>query len=594
MTIRRSLLFSYLGISLLVAVALTSLAFLYVRQVLLSNIEDQLQLRAIRVMEQIDATLFERMANVATWSRLSVMQELRVRDIDKRLSEFLRDLHQGYPGVYGVLFAANDRGEILAASNPALIGSHMKEMPVWHRVQMGGKEVSLLPLNLPASHCYFSVVLEDSRSGGRLGKLYAAFTWNEILRLLDYPHRGPLIQGTALLVDENKRIIAASGDLSSQQWIGQQLNSRWLSQTPMRVLGAQTNIMSGSRVLTGVASSRGYHAFDGFGWQVVLMASADQAMAPLWRLWWNLLLFLLLALIGSLILSYWLAGRIARPLSALTLFARQYMQGKQTMPPQAGGSIETQELSRAFEQMILHLEQSRKNLVRASKLAVIGEMAASMAHEVRTPLGILQSAAEMLQRESGLSPPGHEMTEFILSETDRLKSLVSTLLDCARPRPPQFCPTSANLLLVRVLDLLQGKLNHIQANVEQVLDEDKTIECDPDQLVQVFFNLLINAVQHIPQRGRIVIRTEWQGDFWHVRICDNGPGIPQEWREQLFDPFFTRREGGIGLGLTVVQQIILSHHGGIETTDCDLGGACFHLWLPWRQPGVINHEESSG
>ncbi|HHJ38664.1 MAG TPA: sensor histidine kinase [Methylothermaceae bacterium] len=593
MTIRRSLLFSYLSISLLVAVALTSLAFLYMRQVLLTNIENQLQLRAIRIMEQIDATLFERMANVATWSRLSVMQELRVRDIDKRLSQFLRDLHQGYPGVYGVLFATNEQGEILAASNPTLIGGHMKAIPAWHRVQIAGKTISLLPLKLPAAHCYFSVQLEDPGSGDRLGKLYAAFAWKEILRLLDFPDHESLIQGTALLVDDDKRIIAASGEPSSQQWIGQQLNSRWLSHASMLTSKSQTDIMSGPEMLTGVAASQGYHAFPGFGWQVVLLASADQAMAPLWRLWWNLLLFLLLALIGSLILSYWLASRIAQPLSALTLFARHYMQGKQSEPPAAEGSVETQELSRAFEQMIRHLEQSRKDLVRASKLAVIGEMAASMAHEVRTPLGILQSAAEMLQREPGLSPPGHEMTEFILSETDRLKSLVSTLLDCARPRPPQFCPASANLILTRVLDLLQGKLSYIQADVKQELHEDRTIECDPDQLVQVFFNLLINAVQHIPQKGRIVIHTESRGEFWHVWICDNGPGIPREWREQLFDPFFTRREGGIGLGLTVVQQIILAHHGGIEATDCDLGGACFHLWLPWRQINVI-HEESSG
>ena len=98
------------------------------------------------------------------------------------------------------------------------------------------------------------------------------------------------------------------------------------------------------------------------------------------------------------------------------------------------------ELTLSFLRLILDLEKSRENLVRAAKLAVVGEMAAIMAHEVRTPLGVMRTSTQMLQREPVLSETGREMLDYMLSETDRLNRLITSLLDCARPRPPQFKP----------------------------------------------------------------------------------------------------------------------------------------------------------
>jgi signal transduction histidine kinase len=101
--------------------------------------------------------------------------------------------------------------------------------------------------------------------------------------------------------------------------------------------------------------------------------------------------------------------------------------------------------------------------------------------------------------------------------------------------------------------------------------------CDREQLIQVLLNLLINALHFVPRGGRIVMATRNDGASIVVSVSDDGPGLPAELRQRVFDPFFTRREGGIGLGLTIVQQIVQVHHGEIWMTESPWGGACFNI-----------------
>ncbi len=231
--------------------------------------------------------------------------------------------------------------------------------------------------------------------------------------------------------------------------------------------------------------------------------------------------------------------------------------------------------------MIDNLEQSRQDIVRIAKLAVIGEMAASMAHEVRTPLGILRSSAQMLQREAGLSEIGQEMTEFILSETQRLNQLVSALLDCAKPRPPEFALQDLNLIIEHTIQLLQTQAENKSITVTLYPDAvNAVLYCDKDQIIQVYLNLIMNALQHVEPGGRIELRVQVLDNEIQSRVCDSGPGIPDSHKDKIFEPFFTRREQGIGLGLTVVQQIVLAHEGRIFVSDHEGGGACFHVVLP--------------
>ncbi len=236
--------------------------------------------------------------------------------------------------------------------------------------------------------------------------------------------------------------------------------------------------------------------------------------------------------------------------------------------------------------MMHDLEHSREELIRAAKLAVVGEMAATMAHEVRTPLGILRSSAQMLQRESHLSPEGHEMTRFIVGETDRLNRLVSTLLESARPRPPEFALRDVHPIIEHALELLTQRAAQRQITLTVELHATRSILlCDGEQLLQVILNLVLNALQILPEDGAVVVRSATDAEHLIVEVADNGPGIPPEIRIRVFDPFFTMREGGMGLGLTVVQQIINAHSGTIIISESSQGGVCFRCAFPYPQEG---------
>lgn len=198
-----------------------------------------------------------------------------------------------------------------------------------------------------------------------------------------------------------------------------------------------------------------------------------------------------------------------------------------------------------------------------------------------------EKQAEVIDRDDvrdRLTDIGREMIEFIISETDRLNALVTTLLNSARPRLPAFARNDIHRIIEHTVELLSAKAAGKGITLATRFDAaEPIISCDRDQLIQVFLNLIMNAIQHTPEGGRIEIATRFRSSSVEVSVCDNGPGIPCAEREKVFEPFVTRREGGIGLGLTVVQQIVLAHKGRIVAVDNLGGGACFRVYLPLKK-----------
>src|SRR3569623_1208609 len=343
-------------------------------------------------------------------------------------------------------------------------------------------------------------------------------------------------------------------------------------------LGYDNLLVSGAR-------STGYQHFPGFGWRLLIVEPTASAFAPIWQLLGAMLVVLLFTLAVALWIASRLADRITRPIIALTDSTRRYRRGERAVPfTSSAGMIEVGELSQAFGEMIGALERSREQIVRAGKLAVVGEMAAIMVHEVRTPLGILRSSAQLLGRQAQLDDKGRELIGFIVSETDRLNRLVTLLLETASPRAPDFLPHDLNEIIDHVLALLAAKAENKGVQLQRELTpQGTTLVCDREQIIQVFLNLVINALHFVPAGGRIKISTCAEDGMLVASVADDGPGIPAELRARIFDPFFTRREGGIGLGLTIVQQIVQAHHAEIDAAESEWGGASFRVRFDTRR-----------
>lgn len=571
-------------------VVVSALSFFQFRSALQSEIAGNLSFGATAMMQRIDTFLFAHMENMRVWRGLEVMQDIRVKDVDKRLSNFLSNLRAGQDSVYKALLCTDAQGRVVAASDPTYIGGQAPSLSGWRTVPGAGLEAVAVALDSQANGTRAIVLrspIPNAFGAGNIGFLYTILDWHAVQDLLDAAvNRG---RRGLLLLDGTGHVLGASAALRARPDLSRLRLDHWL----LPAVGTASYIRDGSGigqgdVLVGVATSTGYPPFQGLGWHTLMIEPTSVSFIPIWALLWTMVGVLLATLAIGLWISSRLANRIASPIVALTNFTRQFRQGQSAPPTMpSNGTAEVDELHRAYTEMIHALEQSREQIVRAGKLAVVGEMAAIMAHEVRTPMGILRSSAQLLQREPDLDNRQRELIGFIFSETERLNRLVTLLLECARPNPPDFMSHDLVEIIDGVLALLQSRAQRDGVQLTRQADiGDVLLRCDREQMMQVFLNLILNALSFVGEAGQVRVSTHRDEEALWISVADDGPGVPPELRERIFDPFFSRREGGIGLGLTIVQQIVQAHGGTLSVGESTWGGASFNMRFDLHEPGT--------
>jgi two-component system sensor histidine kinase AtoS len=224
-------------------------------------------------------------------------------------------------------------------------------------------------------------------------------------------------------------------------------------------------------------------------------------------------------------------------------------------------------------------------LIRADRLAAMGELTAGVAHEVRNPLGIIRASVQLLEDSSSGPARVHEAASVIKQEIDRLDRVIKALLDFGRPSKPTLMPTSVGDVLSDVVLFTRRFASQSRVEIEERYAENlPTVMADADQLKQVFVNLISNAVQVMEDSGGlIVVETATDNGFVSVSVHDNGPGIAPEDQSKVFDPFYSTRSEGTGLGLTMVHRIVDEHSGHIEVESESGAGTRFTVSLPVTQ-----------
>lgn len=550
--IRFILLVAFLLAGLLPTTLVTGLAFFEARSALKTEIKHDTQTRATATVDEIDRMMFERLHNTASWSQLEIMQDVRIGDVDKRLSKFLGDLKHSYRDIYNELYVVDNKGIVIASSNVESIGKQRTAVSDWLSTKIQSNDVHIAQVK--QEQLNISADIKDAFEGNKLGTLITVFNWNQITNILEGSISGR--SGAALFNSKNKIISTTK---------------RW------------SDIQSQEKLST-TSKSKGYQGYNGFAWHVVIAQYRLDALAPIQQMAYIFIGLLLATIILASLIAVPVATALTKPLVRLTAFANNFIrEPSNALPPSAGNFIEPLEitaLTNAFSKMISDLERSKENLTRAAKLAVVGEMAAAMSHEVRTPLGILRSSAQVLLREPNISEEGREVCGFIISETERLNKLVSALIDSARPRPPEFKHTNLTELTLQCVAMLRMQAENKKIKLICETDEKAIALCDAEQITQVLLNLLLNAIQVLPEAGNIIVKVTSSIDQAIITVADSGPGIPAEHRSQVFEPFFSKRKGGIGLGLAIVKQIVMANHGNISVHESSLGGAEFRLRLP--------------
>lgn len=231
------------------------------------------------------------------------------------------------------------------------------------------------------------------------------------------------------------------------------------------------------------------------------------------------------------------------------------------------------------------LQQLRGRLAQSEKMAALGQLATTIAHEVRNPLGVMRSSAqELAETIPATNSDGKEASSFILAEIDRLNSVISSLLGFARPPRLERGTVTLRALFEQAALLARDELRAKGVRLETAFvppaNAATTLQADPDLLSQVLLGLLTNAVQAVADGGRIELRAHCGTDAVSISVADSGAGVPHEQREHIFEPFFTTRPRGTGLGLAVARQIVEAHGGSIQVGETPQGGAVFTLRIP--------------
>ena len=226
---------------------------------------------------------------------------------------------------------------------------------------------------------------------------------------------------------------------------------------------------------------------------------------------------------------------------------------------------------------IIEIEQQ---LRRADRLSALGELSAGMAHEIRNPLGSIKGTAEILRDGVSADDPKLEFAEILIKEVDRLNRVLEDFLRFARPAPVEQGRFSPNKIVADVLDLTRQQAMRNQVEVEVALDDDIEIHGLGEQVKQALLNLVLNALQAMPEGGKLNISTKILEHEIMIRVQDNGPGIAREDQERIFNPFVTTRDSGTGLGLAITQRIVHGHEGHIELQSQPGEGASFTIYLP--------------
>jgi len=299
-------------------------------------------------------------------------------------------------------------------------------------------------------------------------------------------------------------------------------------------------------------------------------------------------LFVIIFLIGlalSVAAGLLLARRLTGPLRSLAGGVRAIAAGDYAQRVQPQGNDEVADLATAFNRMAARLgdlQTLEAQLRRRDRLSALGEVAVGIAHEVRNPLGVISTSAELVKKRGELSPSDGKLLGYVIDEVRRINNLITEFLSFAKPTPPVLLPLKPIDVIKRVAEFCEPELSRQQIALA-IEDEapGASVEGDHDQLYQVMLNLILNAIDAMADGGgRLLIRLFRTGDTLMIAVRDTGPGVPAALQERVFNPFFTTKPNGTGLGLAKAYTILEAHHGHIECSSPPGGGATFTLVLP--------------
>lgn len=587
LSLRAKLLLFALGLVSVPGGVFALVAFSGARAALEREIGIQLRQTAERAAELVAGALARAQSDARSWGSQDVMRDLLVGDVDKRVSRFLQTVRAN-EATYLAIVCADGDGAVVAASSGAWIGRSVRAWDAMRSLR-GGAEALEGPTAAPdfgREVLEIGVPIENpDPPGGRIGYLLLIYDWGGIQGLLDGIRTKLATLGkrvAAIVVDREGAVIGgvSSDGLPAQR--SELAKERWGGAAP----GAPGG-MSGkaSAAPAGVLVGAAPVSHPTGGWSVLVIERMEEALAAVGAVRARWTVTLVGILLAGLAVAALLARQVMEPLEEVTratsAIASHPELGLPLLPVRSRNEVG--QLTAAFNAMTVEIKRSHEEALSAAKFAFAGELAAMVAHEVRTPLSVMRSSAQMLADPTARrSASNTELAETIVGEVDRVERVVTGLLELARPMEQRPEPMLLRDILSRAREFVAAHAERQRIGIRcEFAAAERRALCDVEQMYQVVLNLLINALQALPPGGSIWLRTlaEDRGTA-AFEVADDGPGLPHAIRGRVFQPFVTGREGGTGLGLAFVDRVVKAHRGSISVQS-ELGrGTAFTVRLP--------------
>lgn len=537
----------------LTATVIGALSYTRARSALETTATTRLALLGRDVAAHVRRELDDRAADITNWAHLEVMRALLYQDVDKELAQFLEQTLRVRPAHRAI--ACLDAQGRLAAGAGEVSGVDAHPPPDRPRLSIvpGGPTRRLIRIE--------TAVFNPERPADVIGTLIVLLDPRPMLDTIDRSAQGATSDVSLALRDGTGETLVEAGPPPS---------------APERMLSALAPIGP----LSGV---------DAPELQVLVSQPVAAAFADVESLRAQLLQTGLLVALLGVALAAFVAWRLGLPIRRLTAAVREVAERGEPMPPptlpETGGEVGV--LASAFRTMMESLATAQREALTRSRLAFLGEIAANVAHEVRTPLSVLKTAAQLLARGGMPAEEQRELALTTAAEVDRLNAVVTSLVDLARPKPVQRRLEPLDPILDRAVSFFRPLAAKARVDiVREAANGRLMVRGSADQLYQVLLNLLQNAIQAMHGPGAVTVTSARENGVVVVAVEDTGPGFAPDVLPRVFSPFVTTKADGAGLGLAIVKRMVEEHGGTVGAENRPGGGARVWVRLPLREEPV--------
>ncbi len=532
-------------------------------------------------MQDIDAhfvKMEKSWGNSIHLAEFSLQQKVRTNVLSNELRDEFITLYESMRGfrVLSNIFVTNKYGAVIAQTDQENIFNHSKEK-WWQETKKREMYVGMIEYNnvtesygIPAA---FSIV-DDT--GDFLGVLKTVIDIKAMIRTVELASLKYETSEITLLTPEGRIIYRTKPyrfmeDFSSWQFFD-------------RLQGNENYFVGASKgdkdKLFSFSRAKGYQQYPGYGWVMILEKDLDEVMEPAYSLRKKTMIAVAFLIFLGTVITLVISGNFSQSLKKLNEGTARIGKGDLGYILETDAKDEIGDLTRSLDIMRRNLQLTQGKLVLQEKLAAIGKLSGSVAHDIRNPLGAISNSIFYLKLISNDQTDSKVMKHISLMErqVERVSEIINDLMEFSRENEPELVKGDINRLIIRSVESIQ-----LPDSIQLVTELDQslpTFSFDATQIDRIISNLLSNAIQAMPDGGMITVLSRIAGKYIEVEMRDDGVGIAREKNKNIFEPLYTTKSKGVGLGLSIVKTFVEKHNGTIEVESEKGKGTSFTVKLP--------------